>query len=173
MAAHDFGDDLPVVQRKCVRVVVLDRDHQVLLLATHDPTYPELGTWWEFPGGGIDDGETLAEAAARELWEETGIRVDPETVEPPLWSRSSTFKVRDKRHVQDEEVVVVHVDRRQPAVDGGNREEIEAEDYFDHRWCAIAEIAASSDRFYPGRMSTYLPRVLAGERIDEPFEHWS
>jgi 8-oxo-dGTP pyrophosphatase MutT (NUDIX family) len=36
----------------------------VLLFHTHDPTYPELGEWWELPGGGI---------AVRELREETGI----------------------------------------------------------------------------------------------------
>lgn len=34
-------------------------------------------------------------------------------------------------------------------------------------------IAASDDRFYPGRLPVLLPRFLAGQRIEESFERWS
>ncbi|MGC4950923.1 NUDIX hydrolase [Streptomyces sp. DT224] len=33
---------------------------------------------WHMPSGKLDQGETLSVGAARELWEETGITVDPE-----------------------------------------------------------------------------------------------
>ncbi|MCL8208709.1 MAG: NUDIX hydrolase [Actinomycetia bacterium] len=40
---------------------------------------PGRGTW-SFPGGHLRWGETLAEGTRREVWEETGIRVDPSRV---------------------------------------------------------------------------------------------
>jgi 8-oxo-dGTP pyrophosphatase MutT (NUDIX family) len=66
-------DDLPVIERSVVRMVVLDSEGRLLLFHTRDPSIPELGTWWELPGGGIEPGETRHDAAIRELREETGI----------------------------------------------------------------------------------------------------
>lgn len=50
-----------------VRVAILNRDKEVLLVRH---TY--LGGW-HLPGGGVDHGETIFEAARREVFEETGI----------------------------------------------------------------------------------------------------
>ncbi len=36
---------------------------------------------WAIPGGFMEAGETSAEGAARELWEETGIRLAPDSLE--------------------------------------------------------------------------------------------
>ncbi len=40
---------------------------------------PKSG-YWAIPGGFMEAGECLAEGAARELWEETGIRLPPESL---------------------------------------------------------------------------------------------
>lgn len=73
MAIVEVPRDLPLVERSAVRLVVLDADDCVLLFHTRDPTDPELGTWWELPGGGIELGETYVDAAIRGLREATGI----------------------------------------------------------------------------------------------------
>ena len=69
----ELPDDLPLFERSAVRVVVVDSLDRVLLFHTRDLAHPDLGRWWELPGGGIDAGETYLDAAVRELREETGI----------------------------------------------------------------------------------------------------
>jgi 8-oxo-dGTP pyrophosphatase MutT (NUDIX family) len=49
---------------------VVIEDGQVLLIKRPTPRV------WEFPGGGIEKGEPPADAAVREVWEETGLRVE-------------------------------------------------------------------------------------------------
>ena len=39
--------------------------------------YPPFRGRWSFPGGHVEPGEPLIEAAMRELWEETGVRGEP------------------------------------------------------------------------------------------------
>jgi len=53
------------------------------------------------------------------------------------------------------------------------RDANERQDCVGSAWWPISDIAASKDLFYPGRLPELLPRFLAGERINEPFELWS
>ncbi|MFL9683027.1 NUDIX domain-containing protein [Streptomyces sp. KL110A] len=55
-------------------IVVLDGDGRVLLGLDHSGV-------WELPGGGVEPGESIEEAAARELAEETTLRTGPADVE--------------------------------------------------------------------------------------------
>lgn len=43
----------------------------ILMVRHVEPTR----SYWTLPGGGVEAGETPAEAAVREMWEETGLRV--------------------------------------------------------------------------------------------------
>lgn len=52
-------------------VMVSDGQGRVLTQRRTDPTWPGLA----FPGGHVEEGETFAQAAAREVMEETGIAV--------------------------------------------------------------------------------------------------
>jgi 8-oxo-dGTP diphosphatase len=53
--------------------VILDDDHNILI--TRRAPDRHQGSLWEFPGGKVEDGESLAGALARELREELGIEI--------------------------------------------------------------------------------------------------
>jgi 8-oxo-dGTP pyrophosphatase MutT (NUDIX family) len=148
-------------------------EDRILLFHTRELSAPELGTWWELPGGGVDSGETYVDAAVRELREEAGITVMPEQVGVPSWRRIGVFRHRDVRHLQHEVVVHVRLDGAGPGVDATGRLDYEREDYVDYRWWLTRDVIDSGELFYPGSLPRRLARFLAGEQLDEPLELWS
>ena len=64
----------PYPERPVVGVgaVVLDGDRVLLIKRGHAP----LKGQWSLPGGGVEVGETLEQAIAREVTEETGLTID-------------------------------------------------------------------------------------------------
>ena len=56
---------------------VVVHDNDVLLVRRINP--PDAGKWG-YPGGWIDPGETMAQAAVRELFEETEVRTEARCV---------------------------------------------------------------------------------------------
>ena len=68
----DYEEDMPVFERFGVRAVI-QRDG---LFAMQQSSTGE----YKIPGGGIDEGETIAQALAREVREETGLVIRPETM---------------------------------------------------------------------------------------------
>jgi 8-oxo-dGTP pyrophosphatase MutT (NUDIX family) len=53
-----------------VKIIIRSTSGNILLVK------PDYKLTWQFPGGGVDEGESPAQAAARELHEETGIKTD-------------------------------------------------------------------------------------------------
>lgn len=62
--------------RPCVGITVINPAGLVWIGRRADSPGEEegRGAWWQMPQGGIDEGESPADAALRELIEETGIR---------------------------------------------------------------------------------------------------
>jgi 8-oxo-dGTP diphosphatase len=62
-----------VIKDKMVIAAVIERNGRFLVCQR--PSEKAYGALWEFPGGKVEPGETLYEAAQRELSEELGLKV--------------------------------------------------------------------------------------------------
>ena len=148
---------------------VLDPDGRLLLLDCADPARPGL-RWWELPGGGVEQGEDEGDALVREVLEETGLAVDRDAVGPLLWTQESTFQFRGSRRWSRCHGRVVRVSAGQLAPRALTDDEQGS--ILGQRWWTPEELAASADRFFPRELPDLAPRVLAGERVDQPFDTW-
>jgi 8-oxo-dGTP diphosphatase len=58
-----------------VKAIVIDKKGDLLLLR-REPNDPNRPGEWDFPGGGIESDEDIANGLEREIFEETGLRID-------------------------------------------------------------------------------------------------
>src|SRR2546421_12914057 len=89
------------IRRRTARVLPVDPAGRVLLLHGWDPHHPERPFWFTI-GGAAEDGESLRDAAARELYEETRISVDPAQLGEPIAEQAIEFSWGGHRILQDQ-----------------------------------------------------------------------
>ncbi len=147
---------MTVHDRRAARVVLVDRTDRTLLLRGGDPARPGL-RWWFTPGGGLDDGETPAEGAARELFEETGLRVAPADLGEPVWHQVTHFSYNSRQYRQDQEFFLFRVPEWQVDITGFDVEEQRTID--DHRWWSVAELETTAETIYPEELADLLRRL--------------
>lgn len=97
------------VRRVAARVVLVADDDAVFLISARDPGTTDAREFWFTPGGGLEPGETLEEAARREIHEEIGQTLGD--LGPVVWERSTTFNFDGSTIVQAESFFVVRTTR--------------------------------------------------------------
>lgn len=134
--------------RKAARIVVFNPAGEIFLILGHDIDEPSQ-TWWFTPGGGIEAEESPADAAVRELREETGLVVDKKRLIGPVLMRYSTFHFAAKTRKQDEEFFVIHIDESEAELinSGRNREWTTLEHHVldDQTWWNLDSLRAIQD----------------------------
>jgi 8-oxo-dGTP pyrophosphatase MutT (NUDIX family) len=172
--AEQADRDVGVVSRRTsARVVLLDDGGAVLLFCGSDPAFTggPAPRWWFTVGGAAQPGETLTEAAVREVAEETGLRVEPADMIGPVWRRDAVIDFNGSV-IRSEEMFFVHRTARfEPAASG--RTALERRYIHGHRWCdetMIDELVAKGETVYPLQLGELLAEAnaLADARGAEP-----
>jgi 8-oxo-dGTP pyrophosphatase MutT (NUDIX family) len=153
--------------RRSARVLLVDGAGRILLFRFYkDHELPELGHCWVTPGGGVNDGEPLAVAAARELREETGLQVTPEELGSPVAVTSGHVEFSWASGRFRDDFFHFRVDAHD--VDVSGFDELERRQITAHRWWTLDELAGTAETVYPNRLADLLTDLLAGRFPVEP-----
>ena len=153
----------PVIQRQVARVLLFDQQDRLLLLFDPDP---DRGLYWYPPGGRIEDGESPAATARRELVEELGL--DVTDLGPVVLRRRTRFPYGDQLLDQDEWHLLGRVDF--PEIRSSRPDDNEAGAVAAHRWWSLADLRLSADRFFPEGLVEIVERLRSQGAPEEPWD---
>ena len=151
-------------RRLTARVLLFDPDGRILLMKGRLPSAPDGPGNWFTVGGGAAPGETVLEAAAREIVEETGFTAFE--LGPVVWRREGPLDLATETVWMDEHYVVARCDGGDPARHGWQADEHQFID--DIRWWTHAELLATDEIVWPPGLAELLHDILAGRHPPEP-----
>lgn len=132
--------------RRVSRILLLDDQDRFLLMLTSSPRLAVPVVRWITPGGGVEEGESHAQGAIRELFEETGLVV-ADVGEPTFTIDGvSTFATGQKQSTHSE-FFVVRTQAFSPVTDHWMANEFV--DITEVRWWTLAELKATAEPYWP------------------------
>jgi 8-oxo-dGTP pyrophosphatase MutT (NUDIX family) len=153
------------VFRPTARLLVVDPDERVLLFSSADGAG---GTWWFTPGGGVHRGETVSQAAVRELSEETGFACAEDELGPVVATSSALWKGDRDGTLFLGAHSFFYLRVPQPVIDTDGQEEFERSFITGHRWWTLDELRETTDDVRPRALADLLDRLIRNGIPDRP-----
>jgi 8-oxo-dGTP pyrophosphatase MutT (NUDIX family) len=141
-----------MIERTSARVLLVTSNLDVLLFSSLDPGDPDRPRHWFAVGGGIEDGESLEEAALREVLEETGHRLSK--VGERVVTRHASYDFEGEHYEQEETIFVAWVERFEPSTDHWT--EVERRADARHQWWSIDELTDTDEVVWPENLAALL-----------------
>ena len=142
--------------RRTSRILVFDERDRILLYLTKG-SVPAEPTRWITPGGGVDDGESHAEGARRELFEETGL--DVPDLGSPVWTNDFVPDYEGGDHdTGHAEYYALRTTAFEPSRDHWTPEE--RVDVLETRWWTLGELIQTTEPFRPPELIDLIRRQL-------------
>lgn len=140
--------------RRAARLIVLDPAGRALMFR-YD--VPGRDPFWVTVGGECDPGESIEDAARRELFEETGITADPG---PQIARMTPEFITVEGEPVQaDERFFLIRV--AEARVDTAGHTETERALMTQHRWFTLEELESWPEAVFPVELAAMIRSHIA------------
>ncbi|MEX1153079.1 NUDIX hydrolase [Parvibaculum sp.] len=148
--------------RPTARILLFDAANRLLLIRMHDPAVGDADgavlrdAYWVTIGGAIEPGETLEDAARRELVEETGLA--DARLGPAVWYTEHILTVGGEKRLLQETFFIAHTEVTVLATAGWTG--LEREVIRELRWWALPALQESGDIFFPSSLKRHLPALI-------------
>jgi 8-oxo-dGTP pyrophosphatase MutT (NUDIX family) len=161
------------VVRNSVKVILINENKEILLMCVDDPstTNPQgkyHGRFWFPIGGAIESGETIEQAALREIFEETGIAKEHIELGPIVWFGEFNLILSGIPTHLKEKFIVAETKQFNISLDHLTPDERAVVKHVE--WFSLEQIKQSTEVIFPVVLPRYLPDILAGKYPAQPIE---
>lgn len=151
--------------RHTARILLVDQLDRLLLFKIFDPVNSSDFFWCPV-GGGIEEGESPAEAAKREVAEETGL-MDFE-LGPHIWNRQARYTFNGNKVHTKESWFFSRVAGFEIDISGFS--EIEHKSFVENRWWTSEELFATNEHLTPRALPSLFGDLLLNGAPTFPLE---